>query len=346
MLWLLPAFIIACSSNKPTSLPLPTPALLAILPTTIPNDTATASFTPTAIPTLPPTHTPIPSQTPASTPAPKPTTIANPSCTSDGQWVNGSFDSQINGDDSPYRIYLPPCYGEDGHVYPTIYLLHGNGQSEETWGVFGVDDTATAGILAGTYPPFLIVTPQGGWAMEFTSGGNGSLETVILNELIPHIENSYCAWQNPQGRAIGGISRGGYWALEISFRHPAQFASVGGHSAALLDSAATAEINPQRTGLTNSLGNLRIYLDVGEIDWGSRINLEQLHEDMANAGIYHEWHLNNGGHNADYWSTQMTAYLDWYSRIWVIKRDNLPLCRNDAPRSKPQGSVFFRKFFS
>jgi enterochelin esterase-like enzyme len=225
-----------------------------------------------------------------------------------------------------FQIYLPPCYGQDGRVYPTIYLLHGNGQSEALWDRLGVDEVGNAGILQQTLPPFIMVMPRGGWAHTNSSGGVGSYEDVIMNELIPHIENNFCAWDTRYGRAIGGISRGGYWALEVAFRNPMAFASVGGHSAALLDLVAGPNLNPQYTGIDNNLGDLRVYLDVGEIDWGSRTNLERLHEDMGNAGISHQWLLNEGGHNEPYWTAHVPEYLTWYTEIWSKNRASYPVC--------------------
>ncbi len=320
---------VGCGQHSGNLTSLPTPAALAALPaqpTSLPSPTFTKAPLPTATP--PPTATPTPKPNRTTIP-PSPTAIATllPTCNAPGAWVEERFISGVNQNDAVYRIFLPPCYGEDGFAYPALYLLHGNGQSENSWGIFGVDDAANAGIIEGKYPPFLIVTPRGGWAMAETSGGYGSFENIILNELIPDVESKYCAWQNQNGRAIGGISRGGYWALEIAFRHPGFFISAGGHSAALLDVAASAAINPQFTGTSNDLGNLRIYLDVGESDWGSRQNLERLHFDMEAAGVAHEWHLPAGGHNAEYWSNQMENYLNWYTRVWGLQRELLPECK-------------------
>ena len=321
-LWLLAA----CQPRA--TLLLPTPAVLAA-PIEQIHHVATlppASSTPILPTSLPPTYTPVPTPVITATHTRPPTLTPTPSCLQPGTVTRHQHYSPINGGVLNYRLYRPPCYGDDGRVYPTLYLLHGNDQSEAKWDQLGVDETANAGILAHHLPPFLIVMPQGGWAMRHTSGGTGSFEAVILEELIPHIEATTCAWADGAGRAIGGLSRGGYWALEIAFRHPMAFASVGGHSAALLDIAAGPELNPQYTGVTNALGLLRVYLDVGDQDWGSLPNLQRLHEDMENAGIPHEWHLNTGGHDDTYWSGQLTAYLNWYTAVWSMNRTQHPVC--------------------
>lgn len=247
-------------------------------------------------------------------------------CRTRGRVETGSLNSALAGD-LPYRVYLPPCYGEDGRVYPTLYMLPGNIHTEAIWDELGLDETAENGIIADAWPPLLIVMPAGGRLADNTSGGPGSYETLILNELIPTIEAAYCAWRQPEGRALGGLSRGGYWALEIAFRHPEKFASVGGHSAALLDLYAGPAVNPQQTGLSNDLRELRIYLDIGADDYVIQ-NVRRLHEEMETAvpPVPHTWVLNEGRHEEAYWAAHLNDYLDWYTAPWQMSRDALPIC--------------------
>lgn len=214
--------------------------------------------------------------------------------------------------ESRYRIYLPPCYDE-GHRYPTLYMLPGNIHDETIWDEMGLDEAAGQGIAGGILPPMLIVMAEGGYTANNTSGGAGSYETVILDDLIPFIEANYAA--DPANRAIGGLSRGGYWAMAIAFRHPAAFVSVGGHSAALVDCCATADLNPQYTGVNNNLGDLRIYMDAGRDDY-LRANLVILHEEMDAMGREHTWVVNDGAHEQAYWEAHLADYLAWYAAGW------------------------------
>lgn len=313
-------FLAACSAGAINSLP------TAASPVT-PQVTTVIAQAPTATPVpdntitpLPPTATATVTPTPPATESPQPTPCAQP-----GRVESASFTSTIAGGDHRYNIYLPPCYHVDGHTYPVLYLLAGNIHDEGKWAELGMDDAAESAISAGTAPPLLIVMPDGGWIANNTSGGPGSYETLIRDELIPHIETTYCAWADPAGRAIGGLSRGGYWALEIAFRSPDLFASAGGHSAALLDSFAGPAINPQHTALTNDLTNLRIYLDIGANDY-VRANTIKLHEDMENAGVAHEWHLNEGEHIDEYWAAHAADYLAWYVAPWPEDRAAHPPC--------------------
>jgi enterochelin esterase-like enzyme len=236
-------------------------------------------------------------------------------CNEPGQIVSGIFDSAIAGPQRNYRIYLPPCYGQQARLYPTLYLLHGNVRADWEWEEVGMLDSADKLIQSGAIPPLIIVMPDGRTISDNTSGGPYSYEAVIMNELIPHIEATYCAANHARLRAIGGISRGGYWALETAFLHPEAFASVGGHSAALYDLYAGSDINPQYTGIDNDLGTLRIYFDIGEDDY-LRENIERLHEEMLVEGVPHVWQLNDGQHADPYWSEHVDEYLRWYTEPW------------------------------
>jgi enterochelin esterase-like enzyme len=294
--------------------------------------------------TLPPTNTP--QENEIGTQRSSPATVSKPtlapaltqqvtrspellSCDSPGRVVKSRYPSEIDGPERAYRIYLPPCYGEDGRTYPTLYLFHGSVHSDDHWDTLGIDEAADEIIATGIIPPLLIVMPDGGELANTSSGGANSFEGLFVDELLPFIESHYCTWSLPDGRAIGGISRGGYWALEIAFRQPDQFGSVGGHSAALLDTDAGPDMNPPETGITNELGELRIYLDIGDQDWLLNEVL-QLHEDMSRVGVTHTWVLNQGQHVEDYWSEHLPEYLIWYAQLWSTDRNLYPLCGLDA----------------
>lgn len=268
--------------------------------------------------TIPPTNTPVvvPTFTPTPTPVP---------CLTPGRVTTSYFPSQTTGLNHAYHIYLPPCYGKDNRTYPTVYMFHGLGQSDNFWVIADMDKRADELIMAQEIPPLIIMMPNGNPLANITSGGDYSFEAVVVDDLIPYTEETYCAWPAPAGRAIGGLSRGGYWSLEIAFRNPHLFASVGGHSAALMDIAAPPDINPQYTGLNNALGNLRIYLDIGEEDAGLP-EIQQLHEGMTKMSRTHTWVLNEGGHTVEYWSEHASDYLTWYSTPWSNQRRLYPTC--------------------
>ena len=224
-----------------------------------------------------------------------------------------------------YRVYLPPCYRQDGRVYPTLYLFGGNIHDDSFWDTLGIDEAAEAAIVAGDIPPLLIVMPDNGWLANDTTSGPTSYEGFVLNELIPHIDQTYCAWPAREGRAVGGVSRGGYWSLMMAFRRPDVFRSVGAHSPALIDSFAGPAEDPSVTGVVNDLGDLRIWIDLGQRD-PYLVQAQPLHDALAADGVAHEWHIEPGIHEPAYWQAHLNDYLRWYSAGFPTERAALPDC--------------------
>lgn len=297
---------------------------------------AVAANTPRATPTARPTLAPLPTRTP--TPAalvnrfPQP--INAPSldqpplqtaCDQPGLIFRSRFPSQVGGRWRDYHVYLPPCYGRDGRVYPVLYLIHGSIQTDSHWLDLGLATYADAGIAAGRYPPFIAIMPFSGELGNISSGGANSIEGITLNYLLPYVQANYCAWNDRAGRSIGGISRGGYWALEMAFLHPDLFAAVAGHSSHLRFETDPARYNPLATYATVDLSNSRIWLDRGEKDF-LRVGQDQLHSLLTAAGISHEYRVNPGGHNEAYWAAHLPEYIDWHTAGWPLDRAAYPAC--------------------
>lgn len=230
---------------------------------------------------------------------------------------NGSYFSHILGRDMTYRIYLPPCYDPSNGPYPVLYLLHGYPYNERHWDQLGVDEVADNGIRSGAYPPFIIVMPSGDTEGIYisTSGGDYSVEGLVVNELIPHIDLTHPTWAAREGRAIGGISRGAVWSLEIGFHNPDTFSIVGAHSAALAVNYPHPVYDPLVLAKDPAVQRLRIYLDAGDEDW-ARGGVQELHQVLEEHGVPHEYVVGEGDHVNDYWSRMLPAYLAFYTAEW------------------------------
>ncbi len=138
-------------------------------------------------------------------------------------YVSASMHTKVG-----YNIYLPPGYLDPGNTnrYPVIYWLHGRGCSEGN-DQFPVS-TVDAAIRSNTIPPLIFVYASGG-GMSFYSDsfdGRWMAETTIIKELIPHIDATYRTIPNRKGRAIQGMSMGGFGALKLALKYPEFFSSV------------------------------------------------------------------------------------------------------------------------
>ena len=287
----------------------------------------------TPLPTATPMPTLTPSPTPTITPSPAPTAVATEATTTTASIITApimhpdaklagrveqhTYHSTVTNREEPYRIYLPPGYDSSDQSYPVLYLIHGLPYDESHWDNLGADDIADANIQAGGLPPFIIVMPGAAPDSIFvtTAGGEHSLEGQIVIDLIPHVDATYRTQTVREGRAIGGISRGGVWSLEIGLRHADMFAAVGGHSPALKYNLAPQMYDPFYLLEEPGVSDLRIYLDAGDTDWALQ-DTQRLHEAISAKGIPSQFVVHPGGHSDGLWGVHMGEYLAFYAAGW------------------------------
>ncbi len=303
--------------------PAPTAAVIIITPP----PSATITPQPTNTPTITPTHTPMPDATVTATPFP---------CEAEGgEMVPFDFRSPTAGENLRYRVYVPPCYLETQKRYPYVILLHGQGSNEQQWGEIGAPETLDQGIRLGALAPMIMVMPYtGALGNRDPFPPSQTYETIVLNELIPAIERDFCTINNRDHRAIGGISRGGFWAYSIGLRHPDLFSAVGGHSAVFVQNNAPPASNPldlaQNVSFLEEVSP-RMYLDNAASDPAGR-GLELFSSRLSARGIAHTYIIHPlGDHSNDYWSLHVSDYLTFYARDWPRSIAQLPDCAAPSP---------------
>jgi enterochelin esterase-like enzyme len=254
------------------------------------------------------------------TPAASSTPFVVQDCTVDparGCIQQGWFRSALEGEQT-YWVYVPPGYPQPERRYPVLYMFHGsNSPDGRQWINVGLTEAADAGIANGTLPQFIIVMPASplrGLYM-FSGGGGSSYEATIVSDLIAHVDQTFASIPTREGRAIGGLSRGAYWSLEVAFRHPELFRTVGAHSAALSVATAPPGYHPYELAASPAIRELRIYLDTGENDY-LREGPERLHALLDANGVAHTYVLNPGAHEEAYWAAHAAEYLAFYAAEW------------------------------
>ena len=137
------------------------------------------------------------------------------------------FKSPSMGFDVGYYIYLPPDYEAGQDRYPVVYHLHGGRPGAESKSV-RLAGYVDAAIRKGTIRPTIYVFANGGpvswYDMPELKDGLG--ESVLVKELLPHIDATYRTWGTREGRGLEGYSQGGRGTTRIMFRHPELFLSV------------------------------------------------------------------------------------------------------------------------
>ena len=138
-----------------------------------------------------------------------------------------TFHSQTIGGEVSYLVYLPPDYETHKDVrYPVVYWLHGGGGSQRTGDNF--IERLDAAIRAGKAPPMIAVLVNGVGGSLFCNSIDGKkpVETVIIRDLIPHVDKTYRTYGTPEKRAIEGFSMGGFGTIHLGFKYPELFGAI------------------------------------------------------------------------------------------------------------------------
>ncbi|MBI5800827.1 MAG: esterase family protein [Verrucomicrobia bacterium] len=228
-----------------------------------------------------------------------------------------TFESKAAGEKVSYLIYLPEAYEQKKDArFPVVYWLHGIGGSQQ--GVPRLCEQFTAAIAQGKMPGAIVVFVNGMVDSFYCDAlkANRPVETVIIKELIPHIDTTYRTLATREARMIEGFSMGGYGAAHLGFKYPAMFGSVSIIDGALLDLGvmktrhseifqrvfdgrdesftAAHPLALAEKSAAQIMGRTLIRQAVGALV-GPNI---ALHEKMTGLGIAHDYDLFEGvGHN-------------------------------------------------
>lgn len=257
----------------------------------------------------------------------------------------GKVKSTFAGRPVGYCALLPPSYdlpASSSKTFPVLYMLHGLGQDSESLindGIWNLVEDLQSKKSIGE---FVIITPNGDRSFYINSkSGRVKYEDFFIREFLPAMERKFRISHSRAGRAISGISMGGFGALRFAFKYPQMFSSVSAHGAALMErlpkaSAAVGLGNfigpafgvpldtdywkansPFVFARTAQTGGLKIYFDCGDHDdYGFENGAESLHKLLTSRGIPHEFHIYPGGHDWAYFSQHMPASLEFHSKVF------------------------------
>jgi putative tributyrin esterase len=233
-----------------------------------------------------------------------------------------TFHSAALGRTMQYRVSLPAGASNA----PVVYLLHGFGGDDGDW--FTNSTVASAATQLG----IAVVTPDGdnSW---YVNSSLGRWEDYIAEDLVAEVESRFPVARTREGRAIAGLSMGGYGAVRIGLRRPARFAVAASMSGALDSSRPISVFNP-RGNVSNitqvfgppgspireandvyllagaAAGDLPyFYLDCGTDDPWLGVNRD-FAAILEARNIPHEFHEASGGHNFTYWDRQVLQVLN------------------------------------
>ena len=246
-----------------------------------------------------------------------------------------------------YCVLLPPSY--DDHPakrFPVLYFLHGLGGdhtflvSNGGWGL--IEDAWEQKRLG----EFVIITPQADVSFYINArNGIPKYEDFFIHDFVPQMEKKFRIDASRSGRAVGGVSMGGYGALRFAFKYPQMFVSVGAHMPALLeqlphgannvgftmffgtafgsplDETYWKENSPFVFARSRNLRGLNIYVDCGDQDnYGFDAGTRALDKLLGERHVPHEVHIYPGQHNWQFVAQHLMDSLEFDSKAFGLTK--------------------------
>jgi len=148
------------------------------------------------------------------------------------------------------HVYTPPGYEMGGaQKFPVFYLLHGAGDSDDSWSSVGRAGFILDNLIAAKKArPMIVVMPAGHTsrttAGRGAAGARDEFAEDFLTDVMPYVEKNYRVLTTRGSRAIAGLSMGGGQTLNISMSHLDKFAYIGVFSSGVFGIVPM----PQRAG--------------------------------------------------------------------------------------------------
>jgi enterochelin esterase-like enzyme len=235
----------------------------------------------------------------------------------DAQFHSEAIDAALH-----YEIYLPVDYATSAKRYPVVYFLHGLPAGAKAYEGLrfverALDETGDGAIL---------VIPQGARYdepdPEYVDHATGDRwEAAIGTELPAVVDSRYRTIATRNGRAIIGLSAGGFGAMHIGIAELRRFGVIESWSGYFhptdptgtraLDLGPHNDVHRQLAATRARIRRLHttIAFYVGDGDSRFLAENKQLNAELTAAGIPHTFHIYSGGHDQGLWSRHAEGWL-------------------------------------
>jgi len=257
-------------------------------------------------------------------------------------------------------VYLPPQYfdpGRQNERFPVLYMLHGSPGVSIDWVRAGSLDRTMDDLLARQeVAPFIVVMPDvnGGYRRDTECEdipGGPRTQTYLVTDVVHYVDANYRTIPGRGARVVGGLSTGGYCALNLVLRHQDVFSGIVSHSGydrpdhnlytgdlfgpdRQAERANTPSQYLPTIPLTKPLG---VYLDVGASDNQSRVESVDLQRIFERRGIPVTFHdFPDESHNWAVWKRNLSSSLPWVSAWFRSAQDPQA---TPAPSFNASGSI-------
>ncbi len=213
------------------------------------------------------------------------------------------FESASIGGMATIAVSLPVEYDSSTTRFPVVYLLHGGTQNQAAfparpWFARDIPDRHVIVVMPYLQPLF------------FSSRGGrpAVVEDFLGKDLPEYIDSHYRTVADRRGRAIAGISMGGYGAALLGLTRPDVYGVVGAVSAALSTGGRPSAITARVAALAPETAPY-FFIACGTQD-GVLPASRELAAQLSGKQIRSELHEVPGGHDWSVWDSQIRAFFD------------------------------------
>jgi len=223
-----------------------------------------------------------------------------------------------------YCALLPPSYDtQPAKKFPVLYFLHGLGGDQTFLVSTGGWNVIVDAWEQKRFSEFVIITPEAGNSFYITSkSGKTKYEDFFIRDFVPQMEKKFRLLGTRSGRAISGVSMGGYGALRFAFKYPQMFVSAAGLMPALMEELPHGSRNvgftmffgsafgspldesfwkantPFVYARTANFAGMRVFLSCGEQDgYGFDRGTREMDKLLAQRHVTHVTRLSPGQHD-------------------------------------------------
>jgi len=219
-----------------------------------------------------------------------------------------------------------PQEAERPGPYPVLYLLHGLSDDDSIW----ARRTSLERYVSAM--PLIVVMPDTGRGFYTNARRGPAYEDHIMKDVIGFVDRFFPTIPERKGRAVGGLSMGGYGSMKLALKHPDRFCSVVAHSSAF---DMKRRVGDQHLGKESSLifGDDPVGGEDDVFALAARVPRRQLpairfdcgtedflleesrafHKHLTKLRIKHEYEEFPGGHEWGYWDVHIQEALRFHA---------------------------------
>lgn len=242
--------------------------------------------------------------------------------------IDTSFASAAIGERLHFEVYLPPGYATSTARYPVLYVLHGLPSSPSAYTAMQFVERALDRLGRRA----ILVVPQGARAgetdPEYLDHGPGDRwATAIASELPRVVDARFRTIRSRAGRALIGISAGGYGAMQLALHHLGEFSVVESWSGYFHPTDPTgtrtldlgsqerdveADVHELLPSVVGTLKSTKTYIAfyVGRGDQRFFAENETLNHELSKDGVPHVFRAYPGGHDQSLWERYAAPWLE------------------------------------